>query len=223
MKKLFLFTIIFIAAACNVSAQNLIKNGNFSEVNGILPLNWTTDSYNKDDGVSFSVLKDENALKISSENVNHSFAMQEVKVEAGKKYRFSAKVKTEGIEGEGNGALLSLYYMVAYSNEVKGTTLDYQDIEMYFYSDTTTVPVILSLGGYGRMNKGTAYFKDVEITEVKDVPQGANLYHKKATAAASAPKQTTGNKGFDYNWIYLGIFLALVLTGSFCFIYIKKK
>lgn len=219
MKKLIFLTAIFVFFAMHANAQNLIKNGNFSIITGNLPSEWRMDSYQKDEGVHFEVIPQEKALKLSAKQDNHVYALQEVKVEKGKNYRFSAKVKTEGVGENGNGALLSLYYMIAYSEEVKGTS-DYREVELYFSSDTATVPVILSLGGYGKMNSGTAYFKDVEINEVASVPQGAKFYKKTAEKApVSTPKKE--NKGFDYAWVYLSVFLAATLAA--CFYYVYKK
>ena len=155
-----------IFAAQPVFAENLLD---FSDLKG-----WETVNYNKDKNCEISA--EDGILKISSPTDNHAYIWRSVPVENGKSYRFSAEISTKDVPDKENGALLGIYYKIAYSDEVRGSSEDFVPVELYFRASGDSVPVMLSLGGYSCMNSGMAYFRNIRIEKVDNVPEGANYY-----------------------------------------------
>ena len=198
MKKLvLLFLIVLIMPAY---AENLISEG-FEDLSL-----WNAEDYNK----CSSITAEDNVLKIESNAENHAYVWKNVPVQPGRIYKFSAEIKTENVADTGNGALLGIYYRIAYSGEVRGTTEDFVPAEIYFTTDGKNVPIMLSLGGYSSMTSGTAYFKNAAVEEVNEVPQGAAYYKydKETEGAEQRPKE------FDGRWYLLCILLAAALIGG---------
>lgn len=222
MKKAYFLTILLLFFTLSAHAENLLKNPDFQSQKDGLPQSWVTGSYNKTEDVQFEIIPSENALKISAAQDNHAYAIQEITVEPQKIYRFSAKIKTEGVPEKKNGAMLALYYNTRYSNEVYGTSGGWQEVDLYFTSDTKKVPVMLSLGGYSAINHGTAYFKEVEVSQVSAAPEGTQVY-KYTPAKTSSPQKTSSRRVLDPAWYGLICLLAVMIGVSLFFIYRKRK
>ncbi|MGC8668116.1 MAG: hypothetical protein ACP5VE_08390 [Chthonomonadales bacterium] len=102
---------------------------------------------------------------------------QRIHARAGKRYRFSARIKTEGIEGPDTGATICMewsdqsgrYLGGSYPEGVKGT-LDWTTVG----DMTPRVPqnaAVVSVSVYVRKGMtGTAWFDDVQVSEVPDPP-----------------------------------------------------
>ena len=204
MKKILFCVLIIIFAMEPVFAENLLD---FSDLNG-----WETVNYNNDKACKISA--EDGVLTISSPTDNHAYIWRNVPVESGKSYRFSAEISTKDVPDKENGALLGIYYKIAYSDEIRGTS-DFIPVELYFRAEGTSVPVMLSLGGYSCMNSGAAYFRNIRIEKVDNVPEGAKYYEYTDNEG--------GKKDFDTKWILLCVLLVAVLSISFFFVYRKTE
>ena len=117
--RLMLLSAILLATSMSAYAQddwevgeNLLPNASFEETQGELPSFWKPSTWSGD-----PVFEVENAfgrsgnkcLKVHSESgadASWSFA---VKVQPNQTYRLTAWVKTENVDGNGEGALLNLH------------------------------------------------------------------------------------------------------------------
>lgn len=191
-KKIILITacvlVLVIAAAIIISSfvgfqpkgVNLIKNGDFEDVQNGLPVDWYTESYTS--GVDFSVQPDGydgNSVKIVSNNYNDARFVQKVSVNPNAIYRLSAWVKTEDVQaktgvdqnkGCANVSVMEMFYISqTLSGDSEWTRID-------FYGQTgagqRSILVAMRLGFYSGDSKGTAYFDNVELVQVDSVPAG---------------------------------------------------
>ncbi len=197
-----------ILSFMTVFAENLVKSPDFEDLH-----DWTIVDYNEK--TNYEITAKDGVLKISSPEDNHIYVWQSVPVESDKIYKFSAEIKTENIPDKENGALLGIYYKIAYSNEVRGTTDDFMPVEMYFTTKNKSVPLMLSLGGYGRESSGTAYFRNVSVEEADTVPRGAHYYEY--TDGAQQVKE------FDKRWYLLCALLIITVTTSVIYVYKNQE
>ena len=132
-----------------------------------------TYSYVKGEGRNGS-----NALKFSVKKKDgYAFPTQDVKVEPGRRYRFSAWVRTKGVEGKGAGATISVGSVAANgkwlgsgsAHGVRGTVDEWKKIS--FTVDVPTNAVKCEIAPYlSRGRYGTAWFDDIScVPEVRPV------------------------------------------------------
>lgn len=194
IKRIIFITILLITLLVSTIAfaqGNLLQNPSFEETSNNLPGAWT----NKDplsSGATFEVVTSNahtgsKCLKISNSAPADTMVVQTVPVEKNVTYKVSSWIKTEGILNEAGSANLTLYYV---SNGVgcKGiyTSKEYSDTgnqwtELTFFIKTRTDiddPLTLSvrLGGQGTANQGTAYFDDVILEKIENIPAGAEVF-----------------------------------------------
>ncbi|MCL4691428.1 MAG: carbohydrate binding domain-containing protein [Candidatus Hydrogenedentes bacterium] len=93
---------------------NLVANSGFEEASDSgLPAGWSGDrsAYSRDTAAAHS---GEASLKfVNADPDKYVLCAQHLPFEVGKKYRFSAWVKSEGIEGEDHGATICIEYVDA--------------------------------------------------------------------------------------------------------------
>ena len=134
-------------------------------------------------GKTYSYVKGEgrngsNALKFSvKQKDTYSFPTQDVKVEPGKRYRFSAWVRTKDVNGKGAGATISVGSVAAdgkwlgsgSAHGVRGTVDNWQRIS--FLVDVPTNAVKCEIAPYlSRGRHGTAWFDDIScVPEARPV------------------------------------------------------
>jgi len=224
MKKLTVLILMIILTFSTASVYgegNLLKNSSFEEVNGENPDGWETWGYN-----SGSVFKVEEGaghegkkfVSITSENDNDARYKQTVAVKENTTYKLSCWVKTENVGSERTGAIISLLDYVYTSKDFKGTNNEWQYAEMYFKpgSGIDSVVVTVGLGGYGNMNKGKAYFDDLSLEEVTNVPDGATV----APIEKSSPNENASdsNESKSTSTIIIIIIVALLVIGLIVYI-----
>ena len=152
-----------------LATANLVLNSGFENISEDgKAADWKepakTYSYVKGDGRNGS-----NALKFSIDKKDkYAFPTQDLKLEAGKRYRFSAWVRTEGVDGKGAGATISVGSVAAdgkwlgsgSAHGVRGTVKEWQKIS--FLVDVPTNAVKCELAPYvSRGRYGTAWFDDI--------------------------------------------------------------
>jgi putative membrane-bound dehydrogenase-like protein len=116
------------------------------------------------------------SLRLGSKVGHDTSFYTSVQLTSGRRYRLSAWIKTEGVQG-GHGALLNVHEL---QHEGKTKALqkknDWLEVEKVFTATRSGVFTInCLLGGWGK-SKGTAWFDDLSLTEYKPV------YAKKKTS-----------------------------------------
>ena len=171
-------------------AENLLKNGSFEEVDGRgMPVDWGWDAYFPDEGYTVFSVSGEDAAEgkqsayIRNLDENDARFSQKVSVKPESLYRFSGYIRTEDVDS-GLGANLSLEGLYAFSDSVYETSDGWKYIEWYGETgpDQTTVTLFARLGGYSGESTGKAWFDDLKLEEVDEVPgdETATLwYHQK--------------------------------------------
>lgn len=225
MKKLVvaIISIILTFSAVSVYAEgNLLNNPSFEEVTGESPTGWETWGYNSgsvfkiEDGVGHDGKK---FVSITSENENDARYKQTVAVKENTTYKLSCWVKTENVGTERTGAIISLLDYVFSSKDLKGTNNEWQYTEMYFKpgAGISSVVVTVSLGGHGNMNKGKAYFDDLSLEEVTNVPNGVSVVPIEKSKPAENPA-SDAKKSNSMGTIIIVIIVALIVVGLIIYI-----
>ena len=168
---------IFMLAFGSANAENLLENGDFSlldEEN--LPEFWYTDAYIQDTGYSvFQVAEDDkehpHAVSIQNIGENDARFAQTVAVEPDSLYLLSGFIRAEGVE-DGHGANLSIEGVYAFSQQMYETDGQWQYVEYYGETgpEQDEITVFARLGGYSGESTGKAYFADISLTKVNNVP-----------------------------------------------------
>lgn len=225
MKKLTVVIIMIIltfSAAFSYAEGNLLKNPSFEEGSGEKPDNWDTWAYNS--GSVFLV--EEGAghegkkyVSITNGNVNDARYKQNVAVKENTTYKLSCWIKTENVGSDTTGAIISLLDYVYTSKDFKGTNNEWQYAEMYFKpgSGVDNVVVTIGLGGYGNMNTGKAYFDDLSLEEVTDVPDGAYVAPIEKTNPGGNDSSGS-NESKSTSTIIIIVIVALIVIGLIVYI-----
>ena len=158
-----------MTAGILLATANLVLNPGFENISGDGKVaDW------KDPTNTYTFVKGEGrdgscALKFSiGKKDKYSFPTQDLKLEPGKRYRFSAWVRTQDVNGKGAGATISVGSIDANgkwlgsgsAHGVRGTVQDWQKIS--FLVDVPTNAVKCELAPYvSRGRTGTAWFDDI--------------------------------------------------------------
>jgi len=195
---------------------NLLANASFENAEGTLPVDWKVRTYSaKGSDVEHSietrkayVHSGKSSVKIRSGNGHDTSVYTPVNLKSGTKYALSAWIKTEGVNG-GHGALLNIHELQheAKTKALQKTT-DWQKVEIIFdNTQAGALTVNCLFGGWGQA-KGTAWFDDLSLQEVKPVyknpaeqkeiqglaKRGEDIFHKHAIASCVRCHKV-GNKG----------------------------
>jgi dolichyl-phosphate-mannose-protein mannosyltransferase len=132
-------------------------------------------------------------LRISSQRPNDARYLRELTLVPGTVYRFSCLVRTEQVGGAAQGAGISVSGILEGSRRITGTSDGWQKVDFYGKTgkDQEQVTVSVGIGGYGSLNSGKAWFKDVLVEKSGSVPAGvsvARLQPQEAPAAVAAAK-----------------------------------
>lgn len=186
-KKGLLLTIIVVVLFTAMQSiaygegNNILQNPGFEEVDGELPTNWVPDVYLKDaESGKISAeggkgRSNSKALVIRNLQPNDSKVFQEIQVEPEKVYKISCWIKTEGIVNKAGSANLTLLNGkgIHTSVEYSDTNNDWKELSLYIkMTDSNSLKVGCRLGGQGTTNQGTAYFDDISVELVDEVPEG---------------------------------------------------
>ncbi|MBR6766448.1 MAG: phospholipid carrier-dependent glycosyltransferase [Clostridia bacterium] len=202
MKKFFCvltaLALLFSLSISALTSENLFENGDFSLLDGDMPQGWKKDMWLTDTGIS-KLYVDENGYEgscIAVVNVDENDArfVQTVSVKPETTYRISAMVKAENCTTGGYGANLSIDGLFTYSDAVYDTAGQWQPVEFYGVTgeNQTELTVFARVGGYSGLCTGRAWFDNLEITEVEDVPFGTEVHDffkaESTKSSTAAPK-----------------------------------
>ena len=164
------------------SEENLIKNPSFESGSVNRIEGWYSTSYFKEKSTHYidatQAHDGKRSVCIINKEANDTRMVQDVSVNENTLYKFSAWIKTENIGDDAIGANLSIHNQIYCSRDIRGTTQNWEHIVLYVKTSIKVkkLPVTLSLGGYGSINKGKAFFDDVSLIQVSKLPKGANVF-----------------------------------------------
>lgn len=214
---------------------NILKNPGFEEVSGELPANWAPDVYLKDADAGKVSVEDgkgrsnSKALAIRNTKLNDSKVFQDVQVQPGKIYKISCWIKAEGILNKAGSANLTLLNGkgIHTSVEYSDTKNDWKELSLYIkMTDSDNLKVGCRLGGQGTTNQGTAYFDDMSVELINEVPEGVvvNDFLIPGSDSSNSEKSnsTTEEKKSSGSFkIVLIILLIIAVLGALMYAEIK--
>ena len=176
------------------TGENLIRNASFE--NGLE--GWSFRNYSgpaaEVDGeretAKANIRSGKGSLRLGSRVGHDTSYNTPVKLNSGRKYRLSAWIKTEGIQGA-HGALLNVHEL-QHAGKTKALQKknDWLEVEKVFTAPRSgNFTINCLLGGWGK-SKGTAWFDDLSLTEYKPV------YAKKTATAKVKGEVKAGNAIF---------------------------
>ncbi len=234
------FLTFFIIFACPLGTgvvfsdgENLIANPSFEEVSGDKPIAWRIWTWEKDSTYSSLGIETDETFSGSSSAIitnnkdNDARYIQSINVQQDSYYRVSCMIKTEGVETNGLGANISIEGRLETSKDIKGTSKEWERVELYVKTEKNVnfINITLGLGGYGKVNKGKAYFDDVSFVKVDFVPAGAPLAiigeveaDKDKESSKSDLLSDRGRRSTKYDWLLLiGAFVAAIFGALFAY------
>jgi len=190
-KLLFLLIAVFVlaAGAANATAKaspsdavNLAVNESFEDTDAGtgLPLGWSTDAWLQGaDDTAFTVETEgaktgRNCVRIVNNVANDARFIQTIEVEPDAHYRLSAYIRASGVPEDGVGASFGVMDMQGSLLDIDETFGKWQKFEFYGRTgkDQTQMTVALRLGGYGDVTTGSAWFDEVRVEPVGELPEG---------------------------------------------------
>lgn len=203
------------------AAENLVQNGDFSQWDESgLPVGWTYAAWTQDETVSTYWTEEvdgNRCVRLQNFSENDARLEQTVAVRGNTTYRISARMKAEGGDPERTGGNLSVSGSLAVSQDYADTDGQWVPVELYgktgFFQGEITVA--LRVGFYGEENVGSAWFDDVVVEAVDEVPAGVTVQSLQDAPVSAAPDETEGA-----DWIPMQTFVAAAFALLVCaFVY----
>ena len=150
---------------------SLVRNGTFTQGAGSMPEGWRTEAWGADlSQFSWSTEGGEGTISIASPKANDARWCQNIQVEPGAQYRIAARVKTSDVGTSTAGAFVAIEPRIADTPDVRGTS-DWRTVEIVATAgEQPTWDICPRLGSYASLNTGTAWFRDVSVTQVGGAP-----------------------------------------------------
>ncbi|WP_052350817.1 phospholipid carrier-dependent glycosyltransferase [Paenibacillus gorillae] len=172
---------------------NLLLNPGFEETESGVPSSWTQDVWVQGSEVTRFTVDTLNthsggtAAVIENTQPNHAKWVQKIKVDPNTYYRINGWVNVAGTDENATGANLLIIGVGGEFPQIHNTAGEWKLIE--FYGKTSKgqkeIQLAASLGGYGSLNTGRAWFDDLALTQVDKLPAGV-------TAISFAPSDVSG-------------------------------
>ena len=225
MKRFIYFAIIllmFIPTASVFAANNLIKNAGFEELTANNePSGWEQKIWLPDEGFTLfaasseEVHSDNYSAAIYNNEPNHARLIQNIDVKANTTYKFSGYVKASGLSTEAKGAHLYVDGIAVDYPHVTDTNNEWVYLEFYGKTGSKQKDIAfgVSVGGYGSLNKGHAFFDDVRMEKVSKTPNGVKAYSLQPNAGAGSNGEAAAIPMVSY------FIVAILSTLFFLFIY----
>ncbi len=199
------------------AASNLLRNAGFEQVTEGAPDDWGQEAYLQEEGYTIYSLSSEQAhtgsysVKIENKEANHARWTQTVQVSKKSIYKISGYIRTESVGADATGAHLFVEGVAAEYPQVRDTQGKWDFIEFYAKTgdEQDSFTLGASVGGYGAINTGIAYFDDLSVEKVSKAPSGAAVIAL-ASEEASTPEHRALNGG--------SVFATLLSAAMFCVI-----
>ena len=176
---LWLALLLVLLAASAAAEENLLINPGFEERGEEgLPAGWETEAYFGLDGYTLyglSAETHEGSYSAMLQNLDNNDARyyQTVEVEPEELYRLSGWIRAEGITPTGEwGANLSVKNLYVHTEAIRDTEGSWRYVELYGETGPgqTEVTVCARLGGYSGEVSGKAWFDDLSLVRVEEIP-----------------------------------------------------
>jgi predicted membrane-bound dolichyl-phosphate-mannose-protein mannosyltransferase len=135
-----------------------------------------------------------NLFHITADIPNDARFVRELPVEPGAIYHFSCRIRTDNVGAAARGAGISVINILDGSPDVKGSS-DWKNIDFYGKAgpEQQTVTVTLGIGGYGSLNIGSAWFKDIQVEKTEsELPATVKII---PLSASAVPEVKNGHGG----------------------------
>ncbi len=163
-----------------LAEENLLKNGGFEQVSGALPSDWLKGMWVTTAGATYIETSSdahtgERSALVENVQANDARLEQTVRVRPQTYYRLSAWVKAEGCDAGKKGANISFADVYGTSPDVHDTQGEWVELTLYARTGKgqKDVTVMARVGGYGSENTGRAWFDDLFLVQVDEVPRDA--------------------------------------------------
>lgn len=216
------FIMFIVTSQMTKASENLLGNSGFEEISSDIPTLWSTQAYEEGKTI-FTIDKagphsGASYVTIENRQANDARWVQKIKVKSNTQYKLSGWVKTDNIGTEAKGANITVEGIADSSADIKGTSEQWQPLEMYIKTDSKQEELDFTarLGGYGYANTGKASFDDLAVEEITAAPAGANVIQLGAEikqAASSTPK----GDGVVISYTRM-IWWTLIFIGLFIFV-----
>ncbi len=201
-------------------AENLIKNPSFEEDSNGKPASWgqlSWDAKSQSAHMSLDPNKPRSgkrSARIENTQANHSYFMQLVSLETMSVYRFSAWIRTSNVGTETGGAGIGVNNYPDFAGDIRGSGDSWKRVEMYIATgkESMSATVLLSLGWYGALNTGIAWFDDVELVKTNAFPRNAVVLSLDQAAPPEQIIQDQKKEELPKNRIAMAIFITLGIT-----------
>ena len=211
-------------AALAEETENLLINGDFSEIEGDEPVGWRKDMWLTDTGVSLLTVDpdgfDGNCVTVTNVDANDARFAQTVAVEPDTMYCISGMIRASDCDDDGYGATLSIEDVFVYSDGLYDTDGEWEYTELYGRTgpDQTMLTVFARVGGYGALSRGRASFDDLAVNRVVEAPEGAVVYDffrdASADSADSGDSDATAEPSRNTEaWLLFTCVYALAIMG----------
>jgi hypothetical protein len=185
---------IAMTLSAHATEANLILNGDLAKGSEQQPDDWRTEAWvNEPAAFTYTWIHPQNEvpgqLEVNAIKPNDARWMQSLTLAPGW-YRFSAEVRTEKVGTKETGASISIMDDGAMSPDIRGTS-GWQTVGLYLEvgASGADVEVALRVGGYGSLNSGRAFFRNVHAEKITSPPPGATpVYDLTAIRKASQPQ-----------------------------------
>ena len=163
--------------------ENLVKNPSFEKEKKGKPTAWEIESWVKDPEAGRCTLEKGKAytgtkfVMVESFVPNHVAFTQLIRVKENSIYKIYGWIKTKNV-GRGNkGANIGIEGKMDTSKDIKGSNGKWKPVELYARTgeDVISFNLMLNLGGYASLNTGKAFFDEIVVEEVENVPRGAHV------------------------------------------------
>ena len=158
-------------------------------------------------------------LRIIAATPNDARFVHEVTVEPQTLYRITCRVRSQDVVSGARGAGISVIDILEGSPDIKGSSNEWQMLEFYGKTgpDQRKLSVTVGIGGYGSLNSGTAWFRDVTVAKIGNAPAGipiASLQPPTVTTPVSAGRSGKGGAVIAVLGFF-GVLLAVwgIITG----------
>lgn len=233
--------LMLIAVFCgceSVSGQpyneNLLKNASFEITENGKCTDWVLDRYDTAQSSSgcgstefINAPDGKNVLAVINGGFNDSRFVQEVELEPNTYYKLSARIKTDGTENYSveSGANISFLKTYCRSEFISGYS-DWTEVVLYGKTGkkVKSATVALRLGYYSSDCSGSAYFDDVKLEKVKEVPDNADVGDiSEFTFSSSASSESKDDGKIKLSVVLRGILYFGILAPALFFAFKNSK
>ncbi|MCP5516089.1 MAG: alpha-N-arabinofuranosidase [Verrucomicrobiales bacterium] len=165
-----------ITTATLAAAENALRNGSFESAQGDRPRGWRSQTWGGAGTSTYAAIGrtgDHSVQLASADGADISWSAN-ASVEPFSRYRLSGWIKTEAVAaGTGRGALLNLHNLQGVATEAVTGSSDWKQVSVEFdVDDVDSLQINCLFGGWGQAT-GKAWFDDLELVKVRDLPAPA--------------------------------------------------